>query len=158
MPYSRFTPHFNRENLEKLLAESGIEYHFFGESLGGRPPESELYDGEGHVLYRELAKNYRFLDGVERLCILAESKKVAMMCSEESPEHCHRRLLIGRVLFEQGVDVHHIHGNLEVMTDSELRRINGPHDVITLFGVEEDPWRSIRPVLRSGRQNNSFND
>jgi uncharacterized protein (DUF488 family) len=158
MPYSRYTPHFNRDNLEKLLREQGLEYLFMGESLGGRPPEPELYDAEGHVLYRELAKNFRFRNGVDQLCITAESKRVAMMCSEESPEHCHRRLLIGRVLFEQGVDVLHIHGNLAVKTDSELRRIHGPHEVVTLFGVEEDPWRSIRPVLRSGPQSDSFSD
>ena len=158
MPYSRFTPHFNRENLEQLLREVNVEYAFMGESLGGRPPESDLYDSDGHVLYRELAKNFRFNAGLEQLCITAETKRVAMMCSEESPEHCHRRLLIGRVLFGQGVDVLHIHGNLEVRTDSDLRKIHGPHEVVTLFGVEEDPWRSIRPVLRSGQPSDSFND
>lgn len=158
IPYSRFTPHFNRENLEQLLREGNVEYLFMGESLGGRPPESELYDSDGHVLYRELAKNFRFNAGLEQLCITAETKRVAMMCSEESPEHCHRRLLIGRVLFGQGVDVLHIHGNLKVRTDSELRKVYGPHEVVTLFGIEEDPWRSIRPVLRSGQPSDSFND
>jgi len=158
MPYSRFTPHFNRENLEQLLREVNVEYMFMGESLGGRPPETDLYDSDGHVLYRELAKNFRFNSGLEQLCITAETKRVAMMCSEESPEHCHRRLLIGRVLFGQGVDVLHIHGNLKVRSDSELRKVYGPHEVVTLFGVEEDPWRSIRPVLRSGQPSDSLND
>lgn len=158
MPYSRFTPHFNRENLEPLLNQQHVRYQFMGDSLGGRPPERDLYDADGHVLYRELAKNFRFLNGLEQLCIAAENSRVAMMCSEESPEHCHRRLLIGRVLFGQGVDVLHIHGDLTIKSDSELRRIHGPHEVHTLFGVEEDPWRSIRPVLQSGLPNNSFSD
>ena len=35
-PYSRFNPHFNRENLEKSLEESAINYQFMGDRLGGR--------------------------------------------------------------------------------------------------------------------------
>ena len=34
-PYSRFNPHFNRENLEKSQKESSIDYRFMGDRLGG---------------------------------------------------------------------------------------------------------------------------
>jgi uncharacterized protein (DUF488 family) len=155
-PFSRYTPHFNSENLEALLKKSDVSYKFMGDSLGGRPPETELYDSEGHVLYDMLSKNFRFASGLEELCIRSESRRTAMMCSEESPEHCHRRLLIGRVLREQGIDVIHIHGNLKTSRDSELLARWGPHVNETLFGIEEEPWKSIRPVLQNGRQNNSL--
>jgi uncharacterized protein (DUF488 family) len=35
-PYSRFNPHFNRENLEKSLRERDMDYRFMGDRLGGR--------------------------------------------------------------------------------------------------------------------------
>lgn len=158
VPFSRYTPHFNQENLKLYLKKEGIDYQFMGESLGGRPPEVDYYDAEGHVLYRPLSKNFRFMRGLEDLCVVAESKRTAMMCSEESPENCHRRLLIGRVLRDQGIDVLHIHGDKSVLLDSALKEKFGPHDVVTLFGVEEDAWRSIRPVLQNGRQKRSSDD
>ena len=35
-PYSRFNPHFNRENLENSLRREEIGYRFMGDRLGGR--------------------------------------------------------------------------------------------------------------------------
>ena len=34
-----------------------------------------------------------------------------MLCAEENPAHCHRRLLVARVLFEEGARVLHIRGD-----------------------------------------------
>jgi uncharacterized protein (DUF488 family) len=152
MPYSKYTPQFNKELLVASLLKAGIRYQFMGDSLGGRPPEPDLYDDEGHVLYSELAKNFRFKSGVEQLCIAAEKESIAMMCSEESPQNCHRRLLISRVLSEQGVETLHVRGNRSVQSNAELINLFGPHFTENLFGGE--PWRSIQPVLRNGQQNN----
>lgn len=152
VPFSRYTPHFNKDNLELALKQVGIRYSFMGESLGGRPPEAELYDEEGHVLYERLARNFRFMQGIEDICIRSELHRIAMMCSEESPENCHRRLLIGRVLREQGIETMHIHGSGKVSSDLALEQRYGPHKVETLFGVEEEAWRSIRPVLQNGQR------
>jgi uncharacterized protein (DUF488 family) len=153
MPFSKYTPQFNKEQLIASLSKAGIRYQFMGDSLGGRPPELELYDEEGHVLYSELAKNFRFKNGLEQLCINAEKDRIAMMCSEESPQNCHRRLLISRVLADQGIKIQHIRGNRTVQSDAELIDLFGPHFTENLFGGE--PWRSIQPVLRNGQQNNS---
>jgi hypothetical protein len=152
MPYSKYTPQFNKELFVASLTKAGIRYEFMGDSLGGRPPESDHYDEEGHVLYSELAKNFRFKNGIEQLCINAEKYRVAMMCSEESPQNCHRRLLISRVLSDQGVETQHIRGNRTVQSDAELINLFGPHFTENLFGGE--PWRSIQPVVRNGQQSN----
>jgi uncharacterized protein (DUF488 family) len=152
MPYSKYTPQFNSEALKLSLKKIGVDYKFMGESLGGRPPEPELYDKDGRVRYDLLSKHFRFLQGLEELCLISVQQKVAMMCSEESPDHCHRRLLIGRVLLSQGIDVVHIHGTGKVSTDSSLEAKLGDQQ-LNLFG-EEKPWRSIQPVLRPGRQSN----
>ena len=153
MGSSRYTPHFNQEMLKQFLERAGIQYQFMGETLGGRPPEPEMYDPQGHVLYSELAHNFRFQSGIEQLCIRAENLRIAMMCSEESPEKCHRRLLISRVLRSQGVETRHIRGDKSIQSDAQLIELFGPHMTENLFGGE--PWRSIQPVLRSGPQSDS---
>ena len=154
IPFSKYTPHFNQEMLKRFLESAGIQYQFMGETLGGRPPEPEMYDPQGHVLYSELAHNFRFQSGIEQLCIRAENLRIAMMCSEESPEKCHRRLLISRVLRSQGVETRHIRGDRSIQSDAQLIELFGPHMTENLFGGE--PWRSIQPVLRSGPQSDSL--
>ena len=153
-PFSRYTPHFNQELLKQFLERAGIQYQFMGETLGGRPPEPEMYDSQGHVLYSELAHNFRFQSGIDQLCIKAENLRIAMMCSEESPEKCHRRLLISRVLRSQGVETRHIRGDKSIQSDAQLIELFGPRMTENLFGGE--PWRSIQPVLRSGPQSDSL--
>ena len=154
VPFSKYTPQFNEELLQGSLKRVGISYQFMGKSLGGRPPEPEMYDSQGHVLYSELAHNFRFQSGLEELCIKAENRRIAMMCSEESPEKCHRRLLISRVLRSQGVETRHIRGDKSIQSDDQLIELFGPRMTENLFGGE--PWRSIQPVLRSGPQSDSL--
>ncbi len=93
-PFSRYTPHFNRESLQDSLRLKRIKYLFMGDQLGGRPSGDQFYDVEGHVLYYRLADADFFLKGVERLQQGIQSFRVAMMCSEEDPSVCHRHRLV----------------------------------------------------------------
>lgn len=146
-PFSRFNSHFNREALRRALRDAGIQYVFLGAELGGRPPEADLYDADGHVLYGEIAETSRFHDGLERLLEGADRFRVAMMCSEEDPTHCHRRLLITRVLVQQAVPVAHLRGDGTVMSEAEIvGSVESAQQ--PLFG-EEAEWRSTRSVSRS---------
>src|SRR3990172_2450060 len=107
-PASGYTPHFNRRELERSLPERGIEYLFLGQRLGGMPEEPEFYDGAGRVDYAKIAAAPGFRDGIAALLTRLPDTRTALMCGEEDPRNCHRRLLIGRVLMEQGVSVTHI--------------------------------------------------
>src|ERR1043165_9075518 len=93
MPYSRFSPHFGIHALRKAVADAGRAYLFLGKELGGGPEGAEYYDGEGHVLYGRRAEASDFCAGLDRLAVEADSHRVAIMCSEENPDSCHRRLL-----------------------------------------------------------------
>jgi uncharacterized protein (DUF488 family) len=147
-PFSRFSPHFRRHELESQLAESGLSYVFLGEELGGRPREPELYDAEGHVLYGEVARTARFRGGLRRLVEEAASHTVAMLCAEEDPTGCHRRLLVARVLGEEGVSVTHVRGDGSTVAESDLAAgLSGPVQS-PLFGGQPTSWRSVRPVAR----------
>ena len=119
-PASRYAPQFNRKNLASALHANGIEYVFVGAELGGRPKEDGFYDAEGHVLYEKLAQSRRFQDGLERLEVSLAESRVAIMCSEENPASCHRRLLVGQALKERGVEALHLRADGSVQADDDL--------------------------------------
>lgn len=102
-PYSRYCPHFSREPLQRSLQAAAIPYVFLGEEFGGRPKGAEFYDAEGHVLFSLLAKTDLFITGLERLERGAATHRIALLCSEEDPDHCHRHHLVGRALLHRSV-------------------------------------------------------
>jgi uncharacterized protein (DUF488 family) len=142
-PYSRFAPQYNREAMKAALARQGIRYGFLGRELGGRPEGERFYDDEGHVLYGRVAASPLFAAGLARLERGLDRYCVAIMCSEEDPTHCHRRLLVTRVLLDREVDVVHVRGDGRVQRDGELGAF-GQGDIFN--GFEENAWRSTRSV------------
>ncbi len=150
-PYSRHAPHFNIEDLKVTLSDYGIDYLFLGSELGGRPAGEEFYDTQGRVDYMRVERSRAFLDGIHRLEREILNRRVALLCSEEDPAGCHRRLLVGRVLREQGVVVQHIRGDGDVQIEGEASS-----DQPTLFSeVEVRVRKSIRSVSRRRRRPNS---
>ena len=117
-PYSRYTPHFNREPLQHQLAQHDIAYLHLGAELGGRPTGSAYYFANGKVDYDLLATAPFYLTGIERLLALAEETRTAFMCSEADYKHCHRYWLITRTLVERGIAVEHILPSGETIASS----------------------------------------
>src|SRR5271163_1319557 len=96
-PYSRFAPHFNREELQTTMEASGINYVFLGLALGGRPQRDDQSDAEGHALYEKMAQEPAFTEAIDRLLRGASEHRLALLCSCGQPRECHRRLLVGKV-------------------------------------------------------------
>ncbi len=107
VPYSRFAPDFDREALRSFLAASDIRYVYFGDELGGRPSDPACYEN-GRVRYDRVAGAASFRQGLDELLAEAASHRVAVMCSEKEPLHCHRTLLVAHALDGRGVGVEHI--------------------------------------------------
>ena len=149
-PWSRYVPQFNRENLQRSLTHTQVDYCFLGDKLGGRPDDPGCYDEVGHVLYYRLAVMDSFREGIRALEDLATQQSTAIMCAEEDPTDCHRRLLVAKVLHEGGTAIRHIRRDGRI--ESELGVAPAP----TLFDQGEEWWRSTQSVLRRSRQRNSF--
>jgi len=145
-PYSRYSPQFDRETLKDLAAGGGIKYLWLGDVVGGRPREESCYDAEGRVLYGRVAQQAEFREAIERIKRGAEDYTVALLCSEEDPAHCHRRLLISRVLLGEGAEITHIRGDGSLDSDKDVERKSGKLLVEkqpALFGeLDGDSWRS----------------
>jgi uncharacterized protein (DUF488 family) len=149
-PYSRFAPQFDREILQKSLTQNGVKYLFLGSELGGRPSNPAYYDAQGHVLYSSITRDAAFISGIERLERGIAEFRVALMCGEEDPAHCHRRLLVGRVLAEHGHQMLHIRGDARLETDAEVAAASRKplvNEQPALFAeLDEDQWRSTASV------------
>jgi uncharacterized protein (DUF488 family) len=158
-PYSRYSPHFDREPLRDLVTAAGIKYLFLGDVVGGRPKDEAHYDEHGRARYAKMGKDENFLGGIERLERGADEFRVALMCSEEDPAHCHRRLLIGRVLIERGAQLQHIRGDGELQAEQQVAAASGKALVEpqpALFAeLDEDKWRSTASVLPKNQLPNS---
>jgi uncharacterized protein (DUF488 family) len=156
-PYSKYATQFDQDALRLALQEAGIRYLYLGRELGGRPDGDEFYDEEGHVLYDRVAASSLFQDGLLRLERGIREYNVAMLCAEENPAECHRRLLVSRVLIEHGIQVEHIRGDGRIQSEEEVAAETDPdRDQLSLFQKEEaEPWKSIPSVLRKKRPNSS---
>jgi uncharacterized protein (DUF488 family) len=158
-PYSRYSPQFNHDALARFLEDASIEYLFAGDTLGGRPAGREFYDSEGHVEYFKVAGADAFQTGIARLrFLLQEREGVAVLCSEEDPTTCHRRLLIGRVVAGEGIAVKHIRGDGRVQDEAQLAGAGKVSSLVQrgLFDeAEESAWRSSRSVLPARPRNSS---
>lgn len=119
-PYSKYVTHFNSEFLKRSLQGAGFKYLYLGKELGGMPKEEEFYDSEGNVDYERLKRTERFQDGMQRLRGGIEKFRVAIMCGEENPTHCHRHRLIASTASEYGIAVFHIRKGGVVQSDAEL--------------------------------------
>jgi uncharacterized protein (DUF488 family) len=150
-PYSRHAPHFNANTLEEILSQDGIGYLFLGDELGGRPQEKMFYDTEGRVDYALVGRSQPFLDGIRRLEQEISTSTVALLCSEEDPTHCHRRLLVGRALEELGFTLRHIRGDGSIHIEGEM---DGGQPVL-FPETEVSPRKSIRSVSRRRRRPSS---
>ncbi|MEA3351569.1 MAG: DUF488 family protein [Chloroflexota bacterium] len=122
VPYSRFNPQFNKEELDALLKSEGIAYVFLGKELGARPNDRSCYNN-GQVDFSCMAERVEFKGGLDRVIKGSEEYRVALMCAEKEPLDCHRTILVCRNLKTRGVSIKHIlaDGALEDHRDTEGR-------------------------------------
>ena len=119
-PVSRFAPFANARIMPALLEEIGIDYEFMGGVLGGKPPDSKFYDARGKPDYRKMRELDEFQEAVSQLASMSSRRQTAILCSEEDPSQCHRLLLLGPTLEENGCELLHIRGDGRVQTTSQL--------------------------------------
>jgi uncharacterized protein (DUF488 family) len=154
-PYSKYATQFDREPLLEALRAAGFQYVYLGSELGGRPRGDAYYDAAGHVLYDKVVESTGFRKGLARLEEGLRQYVVAALCAEEDPTGCHRRLLVGRVLGERGVAVHHIRGDGRLQTEAELTAAEPHSNQLSLFDEIEAPWKSVPSVSPKKRQSSS---
>jgi uncharacterized protein (DUF488 family) len=102
LPGSARFPHFDADNLKEQLAPLGIRYRHF-KALGGRrrarsDSANSAWRNASFRGYADYMQSEPFLQALDRLCALAEKKRVCLMCAEAVPWRCHRSLIADALL------------------------------------------------------------
>ena len=108
VPYSKFTPQFNTDELASFLDQHDIKYVHLGKELGARSENPDCYTPDGKVDYTKLAGTKLFQSGLERVRKGSEKYQIALMCAEKKPDECHRTILVAKELEKLGFDLYHI--------------------------------------------------
>jgi len=120
-PNSQWAEFANRDRLKETLNNINIQYLYMGDLLGGHPSDPDCFDSlTGKINYQVIQEKEYFKSGIARLLQGIDRYRVCIMCAEEDPSLCHRRLLIGAYLQKQGVEMLHIRGDNRIQTDEEL--------------------------------------
>ena len=95
IPLSRFCPHYNKNALQRTLANKTIQYLYRGKNLGGR------------------GVNVDYEETIDELCSLAkQGTRVCLLCSEKDYKKCHRYTILTPSFEKRGILVIHIqYGN-----------------------------------------------
>lgn len=122
IPYSRFTPQFNREFLYHELKRHGVSYVYLGKELGAISTFTNTPTVEA-TPYEIRSRSDNFKQGIERLIKGTKSYRISLMCAEKDPIDCHRAILVTRNISKFGVGILHIHsdGSIENNNDFESR-------------------------------------
>jgi len=107
VPFARYTPWFNTDQIAAVLRAERIEYVFLGKELGARPEDPECYR-DGRVDLSRLPAREAFRQGLARVERGLATRCVCLMCSEADPMLCHRAIVICRALRGRGFGLRHI--------------------------------------------------
>jgi uncharacterized protein (DUF488 family) len=133
-PYSRFNPQYNRKALQQTLQAQGIDYIYFGETLGGRPTDLNCYvhhevptkgsDFLQEVDYPTVMQKAWFIQGIQNLLKVVGKQPTCILCSEKDPARCHRHHLIARYLLASypGITIWHILADSSLINAEYLLR------------------------------------
>lgn len=139
-PGSRHVPQFNKEDMEKWVAEAGFKYIHL-KDLGGRRKsnieiDATLIEGWNQAAFKNYAGyslTLEYKHGIEQLISIARVNTACVMCSEAVPWRCHR-LHISNTLVTKGFEVIHIMSKTKTITH-ELGKYGAKpvvnHDIIT---------------------------
>jgi len=111
-PYSHYVPQANRETLKRNLEGEGIGYQWQGAYLGG--------GFGGRADYEELRSKPGFAPAIAKVLALAQTQRVALMCSEGKHTRCHRHELLAPAIIEQGARVIHIQPDGSYVVETEI--------------------------------------
>ena len=112
-PTGRRQPHLAREALSESLPGAGVQYEWWGESLGGRrrpSPDAQAtgWRNPAFAAYEEHMATTEFRDALAALEQRARrGERLAIMCAETVWWRCHRRL-IADALVRDGLAVEHL--------------------------------------------------
>jgi uncharacterized protein (DUF488 family) len=92
-----------------------------GSSLGGHIPDQPANKKADRLkAYEEIRQMRSFQQGIDKLISEMDHRRVCILCAEENPENCHRRLLVGKSIIANEINVIHLRGDGSRQSEEEL--------------------------------------
>lgn len=136
-PYSAYYTQFNRETFSEELKQHGILYRNYAFEFGARQEDPQYYTKEGYLDFSKYTHSEQFQQGVKKIEQGIRLGYVfALMCAEKDPMTCHRAIMIGKALKEQGFTVKHIIYPNHIETQQEMEQ-RGIGDQLSFFSDEQ---------------------
>lgn len=149
-PYSKFATQYNKRELEQAARLAGLVYIYLGDALGGLPKDPDLLDAQGDPDYTRIAARPAFSQALDRLLHgLAKGFRIALVCGEEDPTHCHRSRLLGPALTARGVEVAHLRADGRLQTQAELEKSWPQQQLSLLDPTPEKQTTAVQATIPS---------
>lgn len=108
-PYSKYNVQYNKETLAQTLKETGFIYIYMAKEFAANRENKISYNNEGYSDFEKVITEKEFLKGIERLKTgCGKGYNIALLGAMQDPIRCHRSILVGRSLRENGFNVKHI--------------------------------------------------
>lgn len=108
-PYSKYNVQFNKKVIAQTLREAGFVYIYMGKEFAANRENKASYNKEGYSEFEKVIIEEEFLSGVERLKNgISKGYNIALLGAMQEPIRCHRSILVGRYLRDNGFNVKHI--------------------------------------------------
>lgn len=156
-PYSKYNVQYDKEDFRETLIKLGFTYIYMGKEFAANRINKVSYNSEGYSDFEKVVKEEDFLNGIKRLKLGCEKGyKIAILGAMQDPIRCHRAILMGKPLIENGFNVKHILHDYSLGTQQELEEnlldkyfsTRGQITIDTLLGTEKTKEDMIREGYR----------
>ncbi|MFT8350807.1 DUF488 family protein [Clostridium saccharoperbutylacetonicum] len=121
IPYSKYNIQYNKETIAETLKEAGFLYIYMAKEFAANRENKRSYNKEGYSDFEKVIIEIEFLNGMERLKNGCEKGyRIALLGAMQDPIRCHRSILVGRALSNEGFDVKHILDDYTVATQKMI--------------------------------------
>ena len=120
-PYSKYNIQFDKDTIKYTLTKAGFVYIYMGEELAAKRVRKVSYNSEGYSDFKEVINEEEFIRGIERLKTgYSKGYKIALLGAMQDPIRCHRSILVGRALRDNGFKVHHILDDYSLASQEDI--------------------------------------
>ncbi|WP_459481796.1 DUF488 domain-containing protein [Clostridium saccharoperbutylacetonicum] len=121
IPYSKYNIQYNKETIAETLKEAGFLYIYMAKEFAANRENKRSYNKEGYSDFEKVITEIEFLNGIERLRKGCEKGyRIALLGAMQDPIRCHRSILVGRALSNEGFNVKHILDDYTVATQKMI--------------------------------------
>lgn len=120
-PYSKYNIQYDKETIKETLTKAGYIYIYMAKELAAKRENKISYYDEGYSDFERVVLEEDFKRGIERLKLGCEKGyRIALMGAMQDPNRCHRSILVGRALRDNGFEVKHILDDYSIASQEKL--------------------------------------